>query len=104
MPTRLAPTQPRGHRGISTAQRTEPDRHGFDKQPGEDVRFVVVDVEARSAERVRLSFKAVEEVDVAYYTEQLLRATESVVSPLGWMQSDIDRYRRDRVDGTLSMY
>lgn len=59
--------------------------HGIDKRPGQDVRYVVVDDEAsRTPERVRLEFEIEGAYDPAFYATELIRACESVVSPLGW--------------------
>lgn len=81
------------------------DRHDLHKQPWEDVRFIGGDDDAgRTAERIRLAVEGREVVDVEYYTEQLLRAAESVLTPLGWKWADIDRFRSGRVDGTLAMH
>jgi DNA polymerase I len=60
--------------------------------PGETVRYVVVDDDASAANRVRLAFEEPTRYDADFYADQLARATESVVSPLGWRRSDIDAY------------
>ncbi|AGB15318.1 DNA polymerase elongation subunit (family B) [Halovivax ruber XH-70] len=78
------------------------ERHeavGVPRQPGQSVEYVVVDDGAsRTSERVRLRLELDGELetgsgpdyDVEYYTTLLIRAAESVVSPLGW---DRDRIR-----------
>ncbi|MDS0297083.1 MULTISPECIES: type B DNA-directed DNA polymerase [Haloferacaceae] len=59
--------------------------------PGQDIEYVVVDDEKSSRERVVLAHEEVETYDPSYYETQLVRAVESVLSPLGWDQTDIRR-------------
>ncbi|WP_135536505.1 type B DNA-directed DNA polymerase [Halostella pelagica] len=59
--------------------------------PGQDVEYVVVDDEKTSRERVALAHEETDQYDPSYYETQLVRAVESVVSPLGWSRSDIRR-------------
>ncbi|SDK00571.1 type B DNA-directed DNA polymerase [Natronorubrum texcoconense] len=83
-------------RTVAALERYE--RRGIDRQPGQSVRYVVADDDASGPERVRLSFEAGGEYDVDYYATQLVRACESVLSPLGW---DRSRIRRALHDGRL---
>ena len=72
-------------------------RHDVPRHPGQSVEFVVVDDGAsRPADRVRLPFECADAYDADFYAEQLVRACESVVSPLGW---DRERIRRAVADG-----
>ncbi|TKX36641.1 type B DNA-directed DNA polymerase [Halorubrum sp. CGM4_25_10-8A] len=59
--------------------------------PGQDIEYVVVDDEKTSRERVALAHEEVESYDPSYYETQLVRAVESVLSPLGWDRSRIRR-------------
>jgi DNA polymerase I len=59
--------------------------------PGQDIEYVVVDDEKSSRERVALVHEEIESYDASYYETQLIRAIESVLSPLGWNRSDIRR-------------
>lgn len=59
--------------------------------PGQDVEYVVVDDGKTSQERVALAHEEVEAYDPDYYETELVRAVESVLSPLGWTRSDIRR-------------
>ncbi|MFD1600681.1 type B DNA-directed DNA polymerase [Halobellus rarus] len=59
--------------------------------PGQDIEYVVVDDEKSSRERVALAHEEVETYDPSYYETQLVRAVESVLSPLGWDRADIRR-------------
>ena len=79
---------------------------GLDPQPGQSFDFVVVDDSARSRERVRLDFELDEETpyDVEFYEDRLIRAAESVVSPLGWDRARIRRYLRDVEEVRLSAF
>lgn len=79
-------------------------RHGVDVDPGEDVRYVVVDDGARSPERVRLHFETVDGYDADFYADLLVRAAESVVSPLGWDREDVRRRLGDRRNARLDAF
>ncbi|TKX49593.1 type B DNA-directed DNA polymerase [Halorubrum sp. ASP121] len=59
--------------------------------PGQDIEYVVVDDEKTSRERVALTHEEVESYDASYYETQLVRAVESVLSPLGWDRAEICR-------------
>ena len=59
--------------------------------PGQDVKYVVVDDEKTSRERVALAHEEIETYDASYYETQLVRAVESVLSPLGWDWTEIRR-------------
>ncbi|MDL0133884.1 type B DNA-directed DNA polymerase [Halobacterium salinarum] len=59
--------------------------------PGQDVEYVVVDDEKASRERVALAHEETDQYDPSYYGTQLVRAVESIISPLGWDRSDIRR-------------
>jgi len=52
---------------------------------------VVVADEKNSRERVALSHEEIESYDASYYETQLIRAVESVLSPLGWDRTEIRR-------------
>jgi DNA polymerase I len=87
---------------VSALQRYQ--RCGIEKSPGQPVRYVVVDDDARVAERVRLPFESVASVDTEFYETELLRACESIVSPLGWHREDINRYLRDETMMRLTAF
>jgi len=59
--------------------------------PGQDIEYVVVDDEKTSRERVALAHEEIETYDASYYETQLVRAVESVLSPLGWDRTEIRR-------------
>lgn len=59
--------------------------------PGQDIKYVVVDDEKSSRERVALAYEDIETYDSSYYETQLVRAVESILSPLGWDRTDIRR-------------
>ena len=77
---------------------------GLETHPGEDVQYVVVDDKKRGRDRVCLLYENPESYDVAFYTDQLVRAAESVLSPLGWCDVDIRRYLADRVDASIRSF
>ncbi|WP_262181668.1 type B DNA-directed DNA polymerase [Haloarcula laminariae] len=63
--------------------------------PGQDIEYVVVDDEKNSRERVALAHEDIETYDASYYETQLIRAVESVLSPLGWNRTEIRRELAD---------
>ena len=77
---------------------------GIDRQPGQDVQYVVVDDDRNDRDRVRLAHEPVDSVDTQFYREQLLRAGESVLSPSGWRVEDIEATLHDHVDTSLSQF
>ena len=58
---------------------------------GQDIEYVVVDDENSSRDRVALVHESIETCDPFYYETQLVRAIESILSPLGWDRTDIKR-------------
>ena len=57
--------------------------------PGQDIKYVVVDDEKSSRERVKLAHETIDSYDASYYETELLRAVESILSPTGWDQTKI---------------
>jgi len=72
--------------------------------PGQDIEYVVVDDEKSSRERVALAHEEIETYDASYYETQLVRAIESVLSPLGWDRSDIRQELSAERDAVLSSF
>ncbi|WP_436924710.1 DNA polymerase domain-containing protein [Halosimplex amylolyticum] len=98
---------------------------GLERPPGTSVQYVVVadDSEVRpkgaprtserrltgaasrdGPGRVRLACEGPSDYDVDFYRERLVRAAESVLSPLGWDRGRIRQYLRDGRDLTLSAF
>ena len=65
---------------------------------------MVIDDEKNSRERVALAHEDIRTHDASYYETQLIRAVESVLSPLGWDRSDIRREFSDERDAVLSSF
>jgi len=61
----------------------------FTVYPGQDVEYVVVADEKASRDRVRLAHELPSTYDSGYYGTELVRAVESVLSPVGWSREDI---------------
>ena len=59
--------------------------------PGQDIEYLVVDDEKTVRERVALAHEDIESYDPSYYETQLVRAVESVLSPIGWDRTEIQR-------------
>ncbi|AHG05440.1 DNA polymerase I (plasmid) [Halobacterium sp. DL1] len=72
--------------------------------PGQDIEYVVVDDEKSSRDRVALAHEAIGTYAASYYETQLVRAVESVLSPLGWDRSDIRRELSGERDAVLSSF
>ncbi|WP_435181434.1 type B DNA-directed DNA polymerase [Halorussus sp. AFM4] len=88
-------------RTVAALERAEDMGRGL--HPGQNVEYVVVDDTKRSRDQVRLVEEA-HRYDVEFYCDQLIRAAESVLSPLGWRENDIRRYLADRTDTGLAAY
>lgn len=65
-------------------------KNGIEMHPGQSVNFVVRDDDASQMDRVRLDFEA-EEYDSKSYRKELIRAAESVLSPLGYGREGIEK-------------
>lgn len=66
-------------------------RHNIDVKPGQSIKFVVRNDDGLPYDRVRLAFEAEEkDYDPEFYRTQLIRACESILSPMGW---DRDRIK-----------
>ncbi len=78
------------NRSVSALKRAK--HHGIEMKPGQSVRFIVRDDEADAIDRTRLDFEATEgEYDPDFYRTELIRAAESVLSPLGLDREAISR-------------
>uniref|UniRef100_UPI002ED56179 type B DNA-directed DNA polymerase n=1 Tax=Halocatena halophila TaxID=2814576 RepID=UPI002ED56179 len=66
---------------------------GLSIHPGQDVRYIVVDDDKQSRDRVALAHETLDRYDAEYYVTELVRATESILSPLEW--------KRDRIQAEL---
>jgi DNA polymerase I len=91
-------------RTVAALQRAE--RRGLSVYPGESISYVVADDTKRSHERVRLAFEVDAETryDDPFYRGRLLRAAESVLSPMGWRQGDIESYLDETKDVSLDAF
>jgi DNA polymerase I len=72
--------------------------------PGQGIAYVVVDDAKKSRDRVALAHETIDDYDPSYYETQLVRAVESVLSPLGWDREDIRQWLAETTDSTLSAY
>jgi len=70
--------------------------------PGQDIEYVVVDDRKSSRERVALAHEEIDTYDPDYYETQLIRAVESVLSPLEWDRDDIRQRLVETRDTTLN--
>ena len=64
---------------------------GLARAPGQSVSYVVVDDSKKSRERVMLASEELDEYDVGFYRELLVRAAASVLSPLGGVNRILSR-------------
>ncbi len=77
---------------------------GLTRHPGEDVRYVVVDDDRRSRDRVKLAHESPTTYDTSYYVDLALRAAHSIVAPLGWDRSRLERALEGTTDQQLSAF
>lgn len=89
------------NRSVAALRRAK--KHGIEIKPGQKVEFVVKDDDAMPTQRVRLKFEAQNiDYDTEFYTRELVRAAESVLSPKGLDRDDISRKVLDKT-GQLSL-
>ena len=82
-------------------------RYGQDIQPGQPVRYVHTDTQSRHPlRRVALPHtSAATHYDIDKYTELLLRATDTLLTPLGWNYERLTEYFSDKpVQTALDLY
>ncbi|WP_338737840.1 type B DNA-directed DNA polymerase [Haloplanus salilacus] len=72
--------------------------------PGQDIEYVVVDDEKTSRERVALAHEEIESYDASYYETKLIRAVESLLSPIDWDRSKIRRELTETLVPELAAY
>ncbi|WP_266080627.1 DNA polymerase domain-containing protein [Haladaptatus caseinilyticus] len=77
---------------------------GLGRAPGQSVSYVVVDDAKQSRERVLLASEELGEYDVGIYRELLVRAAASVLSPLGWRESDIEEELGQYTESSLQSF
>lgn len=78
------------NRSVSALKRAE--YHGIDVRPGQSVKFVVKNDRADSMNRTRLDFELKQaDYDPEFYKTELVRAAESILSPLGLDRESIRR-------------
>jgi len=78
--------------------------HGRESFAGADISYVVVDDDKSGRERVRLPSENCSSYDTEFYRERLLRAAESVLSPVGWGAERIRETLADRTDLSLAHF
>jgi DNA polymerase I len=88
-------------RTVAALERAE--RLSLDVHPGQAVSYVVVD-DGQSTDRVRLAAESPGTYDTSFYADRLVRATTSVLAPIGWRENDVREYLADRVDGSITAY
>ncbi|GAA5062608.1 DNA polymerase domain-containing protein [Haladaptatus pallidirubidus] len=77
---------------------------GLGRSPGQSVSYVVVDDAKQSRERVRLASEELGEYDTEFYRELLVRAAASVLSPMGWRESDIEEELGKYTESSLASF
>ncbi|GKZ16055.1 type B DNA-directed DNA polymerase [Haladaptatus sp. T7] len=77
---------------------------GLGRAPGQSVSYVVVDDAKQSRERVLLASEELNEYDVGFYRDLLVRAAASVLSPLGWRESDIEEELGQYTESSLQSF
>jgi DNA polymerase I len=98
------PADAYAHRTRTVAALERAGDAGFDRHPGQDVRYVVVDDDRTGRDRVALASEAPATYDAAFYADELHRAAASVLSPLGWREGDVREYLDDRETATLDSF
>jgi DNA polymerase, archaea type len=89
-------------RNVATLKRAA--NLGLARAPGQSVLYVVVDDAKQSREWVQLASEEPSEYDTGFYRELLVRATASVLSPLGWRESDIEQELGQYTESSLASF
>lgn len=92
------------HETLTVAALKRASTKGSGLAPGQTVRYVVADSDGRGASRVRLEYEELDRYDVDWYTDEVMRATESVLAPMGWREADIRQYLAGHRDGKLASF
>ena len=77
---------------------------GLARAPGQSVSYVVVDDAKESRERVMLASEELDEYDVGFYRELLVRAAASVLSPFGWREKRIEQLLSSHSETSLKSF
>lgn len=77
---------------------------GLARSPGQSVSYVVVDDSKKSRERVLLASEELNEYDIGFYRELLVRAAASVLSPLGWREKRIEQFLSSHDELSLTSF
>jgi DNA polymerase I len=89
-------------RTVAALQRA--DAQDLTAYPGQHIKYVVVDDTKSTRDRVALAHENPHSYDAAYYETQLIRAVESLLSPLGWDRTDIQRALDGHETPELTMF
>jgi DNA polymerase I len=87
---------------VAALKRTRMEGSGL--APGQRVRYVVADDDARGPARVRLAFEEVDRYDADWYADAAVRAVESVLASVGWREGEVRDYLARTTDETLAGY
>lgn len=90
------------NRGYSALKRAR--KHDLEIKPGQSLKYVVYKDKAQSIERVRLDFEKPEKYDVNFYRTQLIRAAESILSPLNKDREDIKKALKNNNTTAITDY
>ncbi len=71
---------------------TRAKNQSYNIHPGEDVKYVVIDNDEKDEKRVNLYYEEINEYDEEFYKKMLIRAAESILSPLKWNKTKIKKY------------
>ena len=75
------------NRTVSALKKAE--KHGIQYRPGQSINYVVIDDSRKDSGRVKLEFEDTDRYDAEFYTDLLVRAAESIVSPKGLEREEI---------------
>jgi len=89
-------------RNVAALQRARDQ--GIGVHPGQDIEYVVVDDDKATRDRVMLAYEEPRGYDASYYEDQLIRAAESILSPLKWNQGEIRQHLSSMEDTVLSAF
>jgi DNA polymerase I len=81
------------------------NHHKIDIKPGKSVKFVVRDDKADAMNRTRLGFETEQgDYDPEFYRRELIRAAESILSPLGLDRDNIRKMLSNEKESKLAQF
>lgn len=83
---------------------TRAKKQSLNINPGENVKYVVINNNKKDKNRVKLYYEDINQYDKQFYKKMLIRAAESILSPLKWDKTKIKNYLNKNKDIELKTF